>query len=155
MKKHAIQVVLAALLVLAGVSLRLMSTAIDTSSEGHLGFATLGVAPLPALSPDNDSSSGGTGSSSALSPQAVPAGRLLAIGTSPVPMPPPQAVPTERLLAIGTSPVPMPPPQAVPAGRLLAIGTSPVPMPPPQAVPAGRLLAIGTSPVPMPPPQAV
>lgn len=55
---------------------------------------------------------------------------LVAIGPSPVPLPP-------NVAAIGPSPVPLPP-------NVAAIGPSPVPLPP-------NVAAIGPSPVPLPP----
>jgi hypothetical protein len=62
-----------------------------------------------------------------------PSGPVVAIGGSPVPIPPPP-------MSIGGSPVPIPPPP-------VSIGGSPVPIPPPPA-------RIGGSPVPIPPPPA-
>jgi hypothetical protein len=158
MNKHAVQMLLAALVVLAGVSLRRMSGAMDSSYEYHHGVPALGVAPLP-LSPVDDHAAR---IHAIASPEALPfngtetaTSKLLAMGTSPVPLPPPGTRAEQpRLVAMGTSPVPLPPPGTrAEQSKLVAMGTSPVPLPPPGTrAEQPKLVAMGTSPVPLPPP---
>ena len=130
MRRHIIAGLLAAVVVLASVSLRRVSAAAEASNEWSSTVASIGFAPLPdqpvALSASEVDSVG------SLVSAIVPA-----IGSSPVPL-----LASSDLEAIGSSPVPMPPPPT-----LVAIGSSPVPMPPPPT-----LVGIGSSPVPMPPP---
>ena len=137
MSRHFVQVLLAALVVLAGVSLRQMSLAIDGSSPEDPGIGALGVAPLPPA-PSHQTVSMKAGEVPQvlfLAPLRTRTMELkpVAVGTSPVPLPPPGSGTEERSpVAVGTSPVPLPPPGSLTKElRVVAVGTSPVPLPPP------------------------
>jgi hypothetical protein len=91
MNKHAVQMLLAALVVLGGVSLRRIAGAMDSPCENHHGVVTFGVAPLPVASVDHVART-----HAITSPEALPFNgtrteqpKLVAMGTSPVPLPPP------------------------------------------------------------------
>lgn len=155
MKRYFVQLSLAALVVLAGVTLRRVFAALDEPTGWAVPTVAIGCSPLPQMpeQPATNLTAAGASNVESLRPS---------FGTSPVPLPPPSLVgmETSRSLSFGTSPVPLPPPgfgtSPVPLPRpglvttemspSLNFGTSPVPLPPP---------GFGTSPVPLPPPGLV
>ena len=154
MRRHVLQVLLAVLVVLLGISLRRLFEGPSPSVEGIANPVSIGFAAVPQ--PQDPTPNQGL-------TEAAPASLHgpLAIGTTPPPVPPPglrigttpPPVPPPGLLAIGTTPPPVPPPglrigttpPPVPPPGLFAIGTTPPPVPPPG-------LRIGTTPPPVPPP---
>ena len=135
MKKQAAQLSLAALAVLAGMTLRRAFSALDEHTGWVSPSAAIGCSPVPQR-PQQPAALLDAADASSV-PLPAPG-----FGTSPVPLPPP---------GFGTSPVPLPPPNLVatktsPVQSPLNFGTSPVPLPPP---------SFGTSPVPLPPPNWV
>ncbi len=162
MRRYVISGLLAAVVVLASLSMRRVSAAAEASTQWSSPASTIGFAPLPdrpvavyaakvkhVRAPLSLLIVPAMGSSPMPLATALPTPTLISIGSSPVPLPPPTQVaigsspvplPPPTLVAIGSSPVPLPPP------TLVAIGSSPVPLPPP------TLVAIGSSPVPLPPP---
>ena len=115
MGRYAVQFLLAALVVLAGVSLRRALAASGDLGECVSHAVVFGNTPVPQAPQARVSKPPAVGTS----PVPLPPPGLTAVGTSPVPLPPP------GLTAVGTSPMPLPPP------GLMAVGTSPMPLPPP------------------------
>ena len=152
MRTRLVQLSLAALVVLAGVTLRRAFAAFGGSTGWSSATVAIGCSPLPhrgtSLEPAGLSNAQSPRSTFGSLPKSLPRSNFIAtnipfslrFGTSPVPLPPP---------SFGTSPVPLPPPTLVSAKTApegLNFGTSPVPLPPP---------SFGTSPVPLPPPTLV